>query len=151
VKWRFRQKGNICCVDAKLGPLASYGGSTTTLGLLAGSPAINAVSNSANLATYQPGAARAQGPATDNGGARNPAGSAGSGNLDLDCDCVLCPRKVRLILVLAMLGFKDSDTIVGPGYDRVMGPPFAPTSTTTAARASRSNTWCVAPFKALCA
>jgi hypothetical protein len=61
--------GNIVTQDPKLGPLASYGGSTMTRALLAGSPAINAaisISSPAEPALDQRGFAR-QGFAPDSG------------------------------------------------------------------------------------
>jgi hypothetical protein len=50
-----------------LGPLASYGGSTQTMPLLAGSPALNAGSNPAALATDERGNSRVVGTAPDIG------------------------------------------------------------------------------------
>ena len=54
-------------IDAKLAPLADNGGPTQTCALLAGSPAINAGSNPANLTTDQRGLPRQVGSQTDMG------------------------------------------------------------------------------------
>ena len=61
--------GNLRGVAPQLGPLAFNGGPTRTHALLAGSPAINAGSNSQNLTTDQRGAGfpRTNGTATDIG------------------------------------------------------------------------------------
>jgi hypothetical protein len=53
--------------DLKLGPLADNGGPTPTIALLPGSPAIDAGSNTGNLATDQRGFARVVGSAADIG------------------------------------------------------------------------------------
>src|SRR5262249_46802976 len=54
-------------LNAKLGPLAPNGGPTQTHALLAGSPAIDKVSNPLTLLTDQRGKARTFGPQTDIG------------------------------------------------------------------------------------
>ncbi|HTK74016.1 MAG TPA: right-handed parallel beta-helix repeat-containing protein, partial [Gemmataceae bacterium] len=60
---------NILAMDPKLGPLQYNGGPTFTMALLPGSPAIDAGSNPAGLATDQRGAgfARVSGPQADIG------------------------------------------------------------------------------------
>jgi hypothetical protein len=63
----FTAEGDLAKVDAKLGPLADNGGPTLTHALLAGSPAINAGSNSACPATDQRGVSRPQGANCDIG------------------------------------------------------------------------------------
>lgn len=59
--------GNIVGADPKLGPLASNGGPTQTMALLAGSPAINKGVNSGSLTTDQRGLARVRGAGIDIG------------------------------------------------------------------------------------
>ena len=107
--------GNICNADAKLDTLASNGGPTQTLRLLAGSPAINAGSNSTAQATDQRGAARVQGASVDMGAYETPAGSAVACNLDMDGDSLLSPTKEGSVLVRAMLGFAANNIMVGAG------------------------------------
>ena len=109
------QNGNICGVDAKLDPLASNGGPTRTLRLLAGSPAINTGSNSTGQPTDQRGAVRLQGAAVDMGAYETPAGSAVACNLDMDGDSLLSPTKEGLVLVRAMLGFVGPNVTAGTG------------------------------------
>jgi hypothetical protein len=110
--------GNLCAVDAKLDALASHGGPTQTLRLLAGSPAINAGSNSTSQATDQRGAARLQGSGVDMGAYETPAGSAVACNLDMDGDSLLSPTKEGLVLVRAMLGFVGNAVTAGTGLTR---------------------------------
>jgi hypothetical protein len=107
--------GNLCNTDAKLEPLASNGGPTQTLRLLAGSPAINAGSNVTGQPTDQRGAARLQGVAVDMGAYETPAGSAVACNLDMDGDSLLSPTKEGLVLVRAMLGFNATNIMAGTG------------------------------------
>lgn len=61
--------GDLSNIDPKLGPLANNGGSTQTMALQAGSPAIDAVASSLcpPPATDQRGVARPQGPRCDIG------------------------------------------------------------------------------------
>ena len=107
--------GNVCGIDAKLEGLASNGGPTQTLRLLAGSPAINTGSNSTAQTTDQRGAARLQGASVDMGAYETPAGSAVACNLDMDGDSLLSPTKEGLVLVRAMLGLKGADVTLGTG------------------------------------
>jgi hypothetical protein len=69
--------GNLLGVNPNLGPLAFNGGNSQTQALLAGSPAINAGSNPANLATDQRGASfpRVVGVAADMGAFESGSGS----------------------------------------------------------------------------
>ena len=109
------QNGNVCGTDAKLEPLASNGGPTQTLRLLAGSPAINTGSNTTNQATDQRGAQRVQGTAADMGAYETPAGSAVACNLDMDGDNLLSHSKEGIVLVRAMLGFTGAAVTAGTG------------------------------------
>ena len=107
--------GNLCNVDAKLDPLASNGGPTQTLRLLAGSPAINAGSNVTGQLTDQRGAARPLGAGADMGAYETPAGSAVACNLDMDGDNLLSHSKEGIVLVRAMLGFTGAAVTAGTG------------------------------------
>jgi hypothetical protein len=59
--------GDLVNIDPRLGPLQDNGGPTKTMALLADSPALNAGSNSAGLATDQRGLPRVADPAADIG------------------------------------------------------------------------------------
>ena len=78
--------GNIIGVDPLLGPLGNNGGSTQTLLLGAGSPAIDAGSNPLGLALDQTGANRVFGPQVDIGATEFvPASVPEPGSLGLIC------------------------------------------------------------------
>lgn len=106
--------GNKCNTDPMLEALALNGGSTSTMRLLPGSPAINAGSNPAALATDQRGAARVVGAAADMGAFEAPATTSAC-NLDMDGDNVLTANKEGLVLVRAMLGFSGNAVTAGSG------------------------------------
>jgi hypothetical protein len=65
----FTALGSLNSTDPKLGPLADNGGSTLTMALCPGSPAIDAADTSAAPPTDQRGAPRPVGPAADMGAA----------------------------------------------------------------------------------
>lgn len=63
----FTAPGSVTNTDPKLGALSDNGGATRTMALLAGSPAIDAITNVVCLATDQRGVARPQGGGCDIG------------------------------------------------------------------------------------
>jgi len=107
--------GNLCNTNPLLDVLAHNGGATPTMRLLAGSPALNAGSNPANLTTDQRGAARVVGAAADMGAFESPPIVAGNCNLDMDGNNVLDGTKEGLVLLRAMLGFTGTATTAGTG------------------------------------
>ena len=107
--------GNRCNINPKLDALANNGGFTRTMRLLPGSPAIDAGSNSAALATDQRGAARTQGTATDIGAYETPAGSAAQCKLDMDGDNAVLAMKEGLVLLRSMLGFTSAAATANTG------------------------------------
>ena len=107
--------GNRCNINPKLDAIANNGGFTQTMRLLPGSPAIDAGSNSALLATDQRGAARTQGTATDIGAYETPAGSAAQCKLDMDGDNAVTAMKEGLVLLRSMLGFTSAAATANTG------------------------------------
>lgn len=105
--------GVLCAVDAKLATLASNGGTTQTLALLAGSPAIDSGSNSQNFGSDQRMANRSQGAGVDMGAFESTPG--GSCTLDMDGVGGVQANKDGLILVRSMLGFDDASAVGGTG------------------------------------
>ena len=107
--------GNRCNINPKLDALANNGGFTRTMRLLPGSPAVDAGSNSALLATDQRGAARTQGAATDIGAYETPAGSTAQCKLDMDGDNAVLAMKEGLVLLRSMLGFTSAAATANTG------------------------------------
>lgn len=106
--------GNLCSVDAKLEALGNNGGTTQTMRLLPGSPAVNAGSNPAGLAFDQRGAVRLIGAAVDMG-AYESSPLGGTCTLDMDGDNQVQAFKEGLVLLRSMLGFSAANTVNGTG------------------------------------
>ena len=106
--------GNLCNADAKLEALGNNGGTTQTMRLLPGSPAVNAGSNPAGLSFDQRGAARLVGAAVDMG-AYESSPLGGTCALDMDGDNQVQAFKEGLVLLRSMLGFSAANAVNGTG------------------------------------
>jgi hypothetical protein len=110
----------LCNVDAKLESVNDNGGSTATLALRAGSPALDAGA-SVSTTTDQRGVgfARVVGSAVDIGAFESPALTAALPcKLDMDGDNQVIATKEGLVLVRAMLGITGGSVVANSGISQ---------------------------------